>query len=239
MSLTGTPNRPSSDALPPGRLPLWRFALALLLALLPWLAVWLGLYRHGSALAAFACYHLVCFVGGYLLRSPGLPSRDRLYPLRRRALLAVVFAANGVTFLLYLLVGAALLDKPRVLGLLAERGLDPASYVWLFPYFALVNPLAEEYFWRGGVYATLRHLYGSPVPGALIAATLFGAWHWMVIRLFVAPEVALAATLVIVLVGLALTAVYEGTRRLAYPIILHALAGDAPLLLLLILVGRG
>ncbi len=33
-------------------------------------------------------------------------------------------------------------------------------------------------------------------------------------------------------IGLVLTLVYENTRKLYYPIALHALAGDAPLLLL-------
>jgi membrane protease YdiL (CAAX protease family) len=125
-----------------------------------------------------------------------------------------------------------------VLGLLSARGLAPSTYVWLFPYFAFVNPLAEEFFWRGGVYATFRRLFASPVAAALVASAFFGAWHWLVFRLFVAPPVALAATLLVVLVGLALTLVYERTRRLAYPVILHALAGDAPLLLLLFLLGR-
>ena len=55
-------------------------------------------------------------------------------------------------------------------------------------------------------------------------------------RLFVAPGVALAATCAVILVGLALAAVYERTRRLSDAVILHALAGDAPLLLLLLLL---
>jgi len=125
------------------------------------------------------------------------------------------------------------------LTLLAARGLPPATYIYLFPYFAIVNPLAEEFFWRGGIYATLRHLFGSWVTAAAVSSVFFGAWHWLVIRLFVAPVTALAATFVIMGIGFALAAVYEHTRRLAYAVILHALAGDAPLLLLLLLLGRG
>jgi membrane protease YdiL (CAAX protease family) len=206
---------------------------------LPWPAAWIGLYANRSAPLAFLLYHLLCFGGGFLLRSPGLPATERIYAPRRGHLFGVVLGANALTLLLYLLVGAALLDRPHILGFLSARGLGPASYLWLFPYFALVNPLAEEFFWRGGVYATFRHLFASPLAAALVAAAVFGAWHWMVFRLFVAPVVALIATGGVVLVGLALTLVYERTRRLAYAVALHALAGDAPLLLLLLLLGRG
>ncbi len=230
---------PSPEASPPSRpLPKWRFALALLLGLLVWLAAGAGLYIFKSAPLAFVFYHLVCGAGGWLLRSPGLPAPVRLYPFRRRALLSIVVGSNAVTLALFLWVGATLLDRPHVLGLLSQRGLPPSVYPFLFPYFALVNPLAEEYFWRGGVYATLRHLWKGWTTPALVASVLFGAWHWLVIRLFVAPLVAVGATLLIMGIGFLLTLVYERTRRLAYPVALHALAGDAPLLLLLLLVGR-
>jgi len=191
-----------------------------------------------SAPLAFGLYHGLCFAGGFLLRSPGLPDPEKVYAVRIRHLLFAVLGANAVTLLLYSLVGAALLEKPRVLDFLATRGLGPDTYVWLFPYFALVNPLAEEFFWRGGVYPTYRRLFRSQIAAALLAAGFFGAWHWLVLNLFVAPAIALGATVGIVLVGLALTALYEGTRKLAYPIALHAFAADAPLLLLLLLLGR-
>ncbi len=235
MSSTSNPNKPSSENTTTAR---GRAALALVLAVLPWPAAWFGIYEHRSAPLAFLLYHGLCFAGGRLLRG-GLPPSERIRRLRREHLLGTVLAANGFAFLLYALAGAALLDRPHVLGLLAGRGLAPSTYLWLFPYFAFVNPLAEEFFWRGGVYATLRHLPLPPAVPALTAATLFASWHWLVFRLFVAPAAALAATATVLLVGLALTAVYEQTHRLAYAVILHALAGDAPLLLLLILLHRG
>ena len=213
--------------------------LALGLGLAVWPAAGGGLYGLGSAPLAFLGYHALCVVGGYLLRSPGLPAPHRLYPVARRHLLAAVVGANSVAVILYTLVGAAVLNRESVLTLLGQRGLPPSSYLYLFPYFAIVNPIVEEYFWRGGVYATLRHLFKGWVRAALVTSVLFGAWHWLVLRLFVAPIIAITATVAIMAIGFALTWVYEHTRRLAYPVILHALAGDLPLLLLLILVSRG
>ena len=224
---------------PIGGLPLRRYLLAILFAVLPWPAAWWGLYVERSAPLAFVAYHGVCIVGGLVLRSPGLPAPVRVYSVRSRDLLVGVVVANLFILLLYVLVGDALLDRPHVLGLLATRGLPPRTYLWLFPYFALVNPTAEEFFWRGGVYATLRHLYGSWIPVAAFDAVLFGSWHWLVVSQFVAWPVALAATGAIAAIGFGLAAVYEHTRRLPYAIILHAFAGDAPLLVLLYLLGRG
>ena len=214
--------------------PRWRGVLAIVLGLLPWPAAGLGLYKFHSAPLAFVGYHIMCFIGGLLLRSTASSWR-----FRRRHMLGTILAANAFTLIVYLYVGAALLDKPQVLGLMAKRGLPPTTYFWLFPYFALVNPLAEEYFWRGGVYATLRPLFKSYLPSAIISAILFGAWHWLVIRLFVAPWIALGAVALIAGIGFLLAITYERTRRMSYPIILHAFAGDAPLLLLLLLLGRG
>jgi membrane protease YdiL (CAAX protease family) len=221
-----------------GHVPRWRGVLAVFLGILPWPAAGLGLYQFHSAPLAFVGYHILCFIGGFLLRSPALPPTAESWRFRRRHLLGTIFAANAFTLVAYLFVGAALLDKPLVLDLMAKRGLPPSTYFILFPYFALVNPLAEEYFWRGGVYATLRPLFKSYVPAALLSAAQFGAWHWLVIRLFVNPWVALAATIMIAGIGFLLALTYERTRRMSYPVILHAFAGDAPLLLLLVLLGR-
>jgi membrane protease YdiL (CAAX protease family) len=226
---------------PPGPppLPLWRVGLVLLLALVPWLAVYIGLYEQGSALRAFLYYHAVCVVGGLILRSPGLsaagmPFRRYLWPL-----IGIAVGINTLAAVLFSLVGAVLLDRAQILDLMSARGLPPARYIFLFPYFSIVNPVVEEYFWRGGVYATLRQRFGTWQTPALISALFFGAWHWLVVRLFVSPVLALLTTLAIAGVGFVLTLVYERTRHLALPIALHALAGDAPLLVILALLTRG
>ncbi len=244
MSSIRRRSKPSSDAATAAaasaaRLPGWRLAAAFVFCVLPWLAAWVGLYRLESAPLAFLLYHTVCFGGGMLLRSPGLPDPERLYAVRRRHLVLVVLAANALALIFYRLVGAALLDRPHIFSFLSERGLGPSTYGILFPYFAFVNPLAEEFFWRGGIYATFRRFFVSPTLATLLGAVFFGGWHWLVFRLFVPPVLALGATLLVMLVGVGLTVLYENTRRLSYAVAVHALAGDTPLLLLLLLLGRG
>lgn len=211
---------------------------AVFLSLLPWGAVWFGLYKNNSAPLAFVCYHLLCVFGGLLLRSPALPKTERVSPMRRRILVGVVLLANISAAVIYTLVGSFLLDRPRVLQRLEVSGLPPTSYLLLFPYFAIINPLVEEYFWRGGVYASLRRITPHWTWAAGVSSLFFGAWHWLVISLFVFPWVALTATLAIAAVGFLFTLIYERTRRLLYPIAFHALAGDLPLLVVLLLISR-
>lgn len=214
-----------------------RLILVLLLCLSPWVAVWAGLYRFGSAPLAFVFYHVFCLVGGLLLRSPALPKTERVSSQRRELLIGITLVANVATVILYLTVGGLLLDQPAVLTQMKTRGLPTTTYFWLFPYFAIVNPLAEEFFWRGGVYGQLRKVFPNWIYAALISSAFFGAWHWLVVRLFVAPHLALPATLGIAGVGFLLAYLYEDHRRLIYPITLHALAADVPLLIVLYLVG--
>lgn len=239
MRPSTVPGETPPEGTAPGSTPgVHRLLPVLLLCLSPWVAVWFGLYQFGSAQLAFLFYHCTCILGGFLLGSPALPKTERVSALRRRILVAVVVMANVATVILYLTVGGHLLDQPTVLQQMKSRGLPPTAYFWLFPYFAIVNPLVEEYFWRGGIYARLRPLFPSWIHAALISSAFFGAWHWLVIRLFVTPLVALPATVAIMVVGFLLAYLYEEHRRLIYPIALHALAGDIPLLVVLYLVGR-
>jgi membrane protease YdiL (CAAX protease family) len=120
---------------------------------------------------------------------------------------------------------------------LAAYGLPPSSYRYLFPFFALVNPTVEEFFWRSGVYATMRHHFSHWRHAAVISSFFFGAWHWLVISRFLTPPIAVLATIGVMIAGYALTLVYERTRNLVWPIALHAIAADVPILLLLLLMG--
>ena len=108
-----------------------------------------ALYREHSVLLAFVSYHAVCLIGGWVLREAAPRSTEKKFPIRWGALIAATIGANITTYLLYRYIGAVFFDKHLVLGKLGEWGLTPASYRFLFPYFAFVNPVVEEFFWRG------------------------------------------------------------------------------------------
>jgi uncharacterized protein len=75
----------------------------------------------------------------------------------------------------------------------------------------VVAPLAEEIFFRGFLYQAFRNSFGV-LPGALLSALIFGAIHFEFFKL-----VQLA------ILGVILALLFEKTRSLWPPIILHAL----------------
>lgn len=214
------------------------------LGLAAWPAVYLGAYVCRSAIAAFAFYHILCLAGGalhrmvYGFREPG--------PLGRRGWLGLAVAGLAVCAATYSALGSIglLIEPARVSHALASLGLPnrPMAEIALFSYFALVNPTAEELFWRGGVYAQLRAAGWGIGNSAVVSALLFGSWHWLIIRLLFRPEIALAATVGVGVVGWCFALLYERLRSLPALIAIHALAADIPLLIVLwfgVLARRG
>lgn len=208
------------------------------LGLAPWLAAWLGSYALHSAVAAFLFYHLLCLAGAGVYRNRYGPLERRA--ATRRSWIILAIAAGAIMAAVYFLVGALglfgwLIDPVHIRQALAAQRIPawPPDYAALFLYFAAVNPIAEELFWRGTIYAGLRRA-GETVPRAtLISAVLFGSWHWLIVRLFFAPIWSIVITLGIVAAGVVFAMVYERVRSLAFSIFLHAFAADIPILLIL------
>lgn len=214
-----------------------RLGLALGLGVAPWGLVWAGLYGLHSAVAAFVLYHALCLIGGFALRRAAPPSVRRRFPLDGRYLALFVvltgFLVNAAALVLYPRIGGIFFDAPLLRSALSEYGLPPKSYLYLFPYFALVNPTAEEFFWRGALYPLLRHRFGDSPRALLLTNALFASWHYLPARILLPPTTALLGVLAVFLAGVLLTWVYENTHRLGWPVAVHALMADVPLLLLL------
>ncbi len=224
MSSTLVPKSPSSDprgprsaslSPPPG-------GGTLFWGLLPWPAVGAGLYVFHSALIAFALYATVCLLGAWRLKS-----QASLRPaLGWKVHLGVALLANLTLVGAYALVGQWVMPIEKLRAGLASAGVTRTSFLWLFPYFLIGNPLVEERFWRGSV---------QPRIGRNLAAVFFGAWHWLAVSLFMPWWSALLATLGVMAVGLALGEVSARTRTLGDTFLFHALAADLPLLIILAL----
>ena len=211
MSSTKTPNK--------------RFSNPLFLALLPWPAVAAGLFLFHSAFLAFLFYASVCLFGTWRLGGFSCSLKPK-WPLRVH--LGIGLASNVLLVGLYQLFGKWLLPAELLNGRLAEVGITPASFAWLFPYFLMGNPLVEELFWRGCLRAR----------GPLYTALLFGSWHSLPIFLVAPLWVAPLGVLGVMAVGFALDKVVEKTQTLGDAILLHSLAADLPLLVILWLASR-
>lgn len=218
-----------------------RLAVVVLLTLLPWPAVWLGMYRFDSLLWTFALYHGVCL----------LPAIVWGYPLWRKALrpptrpqwawlLGGFVILVPLSLLVYQDLGKSLLDAPGVLAVVTRRGFRAAWLLPLILYFVPVNAVLEELFWRGVVLNELRGT-GEAVwtAGTIWTALTFAGWHYLVVRLLVRPGWAELTVLGILAAGIFFDWLYRRTRSLIVPILWHGLVFDLSLLLVFRAVLRG
>ncbi len=112
---------------------------------------------------------------------------------------------------------------------------SPVAYAALFCYFGLVNPVVEELFWRGTIHSRLREATWTPWMAAGLSGSLFGAWHWLPVRLFFSFPLALLVVIGIMATGVVLGLLYDKSRSMPATILLHMAGADIPILLFLYL----
>jgi membrane protease YdiL (CAAX protease family) len=204
------------------------------LTLCPWLAVGAGIYGLHSAPLAFVFYHGFCLLAYALLGPKDRPEKTKTsaFPIVQTLVLAV--AANLGTALIFRRFGHYFIDAEQMRTALTQLKLGPETFWWLFPYFAIVNPLAEELFWRRMIFGELRTRPGWSVgQAALVSGMLFGAWHVLVIVKIVLPWVVLPATIAVGVVGVVLAQLYHKHGRIRDVALLHSAVADLPLLVIL------
>ncbi len=101
------------------------------------------------------------------------------------------------------------LDDPLQPVMDSLSGIAPTA--WLLILLAVAVPIGEEIFFRGFVYGGLRNRWGMIV-ATLGSATFFAAVHMQIVH-----------ALPIFILGLALALLYERTRSLVPPMVVHAL----------------
>ena len=160
-------------------------------------------------------------VGGYLAIT-----RDwDLVQLRVPTLRTVGLIALGVVALV--LAQLAIARLLTVLGISVAQNQvvvtgqqDPRYFLYMIPVAILLVGPFEELVFRGGVQGILRRTWGPGV-AIVVASVLFGLVHWIALtgaggsRV---PYVTVAATL-----GLVLGYLYERSRNLVVPAVVHGL----------------
>jgi len=205
-----------------------RISVAVILSLLPWPAVWFGMYQLNSIVWTFFLYHGLCLLpaicwGRTLWQSHLIkPSKKQIAFAVGTTLLSTILAIAA-----YEMTGAIIVDKKHVLQVLTLRGFQATYLFPLAVYFVIVNAVLEELFWRGVILNELD-LVGAKWrrAGYLWTACAFAAWHWLVLRALIKPGWAEIAVCGVLIMGVLSSWLYRRTNSIIVPIIWHAFVFD-------------
>lgn len=159
--------------------------------ILPYLAVAIGVFWFQHAFLALAGFHIAIILS-LLLAKSSVPI-DVLCKSKniRWVVLNILLCGSSGLSLYFLWSYFGVTDNlPRQIQ---AFGLTRATWPLFIAYFAVVNPLVEEYFWRGYLGSPTRHLYPSDF--------LYSGFHGLVLLGKMPTGVVLYSLIVLVLAG--------------------------------------
>jgi len=154
-----------------------------LLPILPYIAVVAGVHLFNNAWLAMLGFHASILIMLAIVR-PNIPVGVLFKSKSPKWILISVLVCGTSGIGLYLLwnMFAIVPDLPAQLG---TMGLSSStSWLAFIAYFSLINPLIEEYFWRGYLGSDSKKLYpGDAVYAGFHALVLWGKVHPLIILL--------------------------------------------------------
>ena len=209
-----------------------RFWLIYLLMILPWLWVGIGLYLVHDYRITIALYAgFGCILPSWWLGRRHLAWGPLRYPVR--GLIAWILLGHAVFYVCWSIFSPMMLAGIDLAGLLRDARFDFEHHYWFFlAYFITGNPTVEEVFWRGTIYRELREEIGDK-PAWVVSSVFFGFWHWPVLAYAVGPVWATVVATFLLIAGLVLCHLYRLTNTLSAPIVVHSLAGDLPIAIII------
>lgn len=142
-----------------------------LASLLVYSAVALGLFIFRNAWSALLSFHLSIVIS-ILIAKPVFPLRTLFTSHNTRWILLSVLLCGSSGISLYFFwdqFGIAVDLSAHVRAM----GLNESTWIAFIAYFALVNPLLEEYFWRGYL--------GGPTPNFHMSDFLYAGFHGLIL----------------------------------------------------------
>jgi membrane protease YdiL (CAAX protease family) len=213
-----------------------RLAAVIIFSLLPWPAVWYGMYKLNSIVWTFFLYHGVCLLPVVVWGRPLW--RDHVkWPTARQWLFVILFGATACALaqIAYQWSGQMIVSREDVLQVLTARGFMATWVLPLCLYFVVVNAILEELFWRGVILNELEYLNSKlRLAGTIWTASTFAAWHWLVIHALIKPGWAEVTMVGILLMGVFASWLYRRSGSIVLPILWHALVFDLAVILLLV-----
>lgn len=198
-------------------------------ALLPAGLVYIGMGVLHSIPTAVLLYHAYCLFRVAVNRTRA--SRFQWPPLDeliRATLSGVVLSCAGV--LLWRLTGDAIADPDLCRIRMVSLGLPIPTWGVFAAYFLLVNPVIEEYYWRGCLQSQARNV---GIKNDAMVAIPFSVWHIVPIWLVCGPLAAILGGLAVYGVGIVLTMMYRLTGDIGRCVVWHAMMADVAVISLM------
>jgi membrane protease YdiL (CAAX protease family) len=139
--------------------------------ILPYFAVWAGLFLFKSAWLSLLGFHTAILLVLAIAR-PNIPIKILFQSKNKKWILASLLLCGGSGLGLYFLwnIFGIANDLPAQLR---SIGLTSSSWPIFIAYFTLVNPFLEEYFWRAYL--------GSDSRGFYIGDLIFAGYHALIL----------------------------------------------------------
>ncbi len=127
--------------------------------ILPYLAIWAGLFLFKSAWFALMGFHFAILLGLFVLR-PNIPINILIKNKHPKWVVVsvVICGSSGIGIYLLWNIFQIAVDLPAQLK---SIGLNSSSWLLFIAYFSIINPFIEEYFWRGFLGSDAKKLHPS------------------------------------------------------------------------------
>lgn len=182
--------------------------------ILPYLAVWAGLFIFKNAWFMLIGFHVAILLA-LLVLHPNIPIHILFKNKHsRRDLVSVLFCGtSGVgLYFLWNIFGIAS-DLPTQLR---SIGLTSSTWPMFIAYCTVVNPFIEEYFWRGVLVSETKKLHFIDV--------IFAGYHALILWNKVYPLSILFAVIILTLAGWFWRQVGREDNGLLTPVLGHMVA---------------
>ena len=179
-----------------------------------YVAVGVGLFIFRTAWSSLLTFHIAILIS-LLIAKPNIP-------------LSILFTGRNIQWILVsiLLCGSSgvtlyfFWDKFGIANDLAAHveamGLSASTWIPFITYFTLVNPLLEEYFWRGYL--------GSPTTNFYLSDFLYAGFHGLILLNKVQPSMIVYSLALLVLAGWFWRQIARADGGLLAPVLGHMMA---------------
>lgn len=188
--------------------------------ILPYLAVWAGLFLFKNAWFALIGFHIsILFV--LVIARPNIQINILFKSKSKKWTIISILLCGSSGIGLYFLweIFGTANDLPQQLE---SFGLTSSTWFIFIAYFSLVNPFLEEYFWRAYL--------GSPTRGFYIGDLVYAGYHGLVLMNKVHPISILFAMASLTFIGWLWRQMFREDEGLLAPVLSH-MAADFTILL--------